>query len=90
MAYRQLTGLSEANPGSLPKRKPVGQYLSYYEMLCVDYDVLILHIGHVLTSITSSPSVGHTTALSARLDCIQLYLVHRAQTVRHLAAETFA
>ena len=59
-------------------------------MLCVDYDVLNLHIGHVQSSITSSLSVSHAAAPSARLDCMQLYLVRRAQTVRGLAAETLA
>ena len=62
----------------------------YYEMLCVKYDVLNLHIGHVQTSITSSLSVSHAAAPSARLDCMQLYLVHHAQTIRRLAAETIA
>ena len=62
----------------------------YYVMLCVDYDVLNLHIGHVQRPITSSLSVSHAAAPSARLDCMQLYLVCRAQTVRRLAAETFA
>ena len=59
-------------------------------MLCVKYDMLILHIGHVQTLKTSSLSVSHAAAPSARLDCIQLYLVHRVQTVRRLAAETLA
>ena len=62
----------------------------YYVMMCVDYDVLILHISHVQSSITSSLPVTHAAAPSARLDCMQLYLVRRAQTVRRLAAETFA
>ena len=62
----------------------------YYVMLCVDYGVLNLHIGHVQSSITSSLSVSHAAAPSAWLDCIQLYLVRRAQTVRCLATETFA
>ena len=69
MAYRYVVGLSEENLGHLPKGKQTSQYLNYYEMLCVDYDVLILHIGHVLTSITSSLSVSHAAAPSARLDC---------------------
>ena len=90
MAYRHIVGLSEANLGCLPKRKWDSQYLSYYEMLCVDYDVLILHIGHVQTSITSSLSVSHAAAPSARLDCMQLCLVRCLQIVRRLAAETFA
>ena len=90
MAYRHVTGLGEANPGSLPKRKPDRQYVMYYVMLCVDYDVLNLHIGHMQNSITSSLSVSHAAAPSARLDCMQLYLVRRAQTVTRLAAETFA
>ena len=59
-------------------------------MLYVDYDVLVLHIGHVLSPITSSLSVSHAAAPSAWLDCMQLYLVRCAQTVRRLAAETFA
>ena len=62
----------------------------YYVMLCVKYDVLVLHIGHVLTPITSSLSVSHAAAPSARLDCMQLYLVRRMQTIRHLATEKFA
>ena len=56
----------------------------------VNYDVLILHIGHVQSLITSSLSVSHAAPPSAWLDCIQLYLVRRAQTIRRLAAETFA
>ena len=52
--------------------------------------MLNLHIGHVQTLITSSLSVSHTAAPSARLDCMQLYLVRCAQTVRRLATETFA
>ena len=59
-------------------------------MLCGDYDVLNLHIGHVQSSITLSMSVSHAAAPYAQLDCIQPYLVGRAQTVRLLAAETFA
>ena len=90
MAYRHATRLSKANSGSLPKRKPDRQYLMYYLMLCVDYDILNLHIGHVQSSITSSLSVSHATVPSARLDCMQPYLVRRVQTVRRLAAETFA
>ena len=62
----------------------------YYVMLCVDYDVLNLHIGHVQSEITSSLSVSHAAAPSARLDCMQLYLVHRVPTVSRLTAETFA
>ena len=62
----------------------------YYVMLCVKYDVLVLHIGHVLSPITSSLSVSHAAALSTRLDCLQLYLVRHAQTVRRLAAEMLA
>ena len=58
--------------------------------MCAKYDELNLHIGHVQSSITSSLSVSHAAAPSARLDCMQLYLVRRAQTVRGLAAETFA
>ena len=80
MAYRHVVGLSEANLGRLPKRKRASQHLSYYEMLCVDYDVLILHIGHVLTSITSSLSVSHAAAPSAWLDCIcsfDLYIARK-------------
>ena len=90
MAYRHLTGLSEANPGSLPNTKLDRQYLMYYVMLCVNYDVLNLHIGHMQSSITLTMSVSHAAAPSVRLDCMQLYLVHRVQTVQHLAAETFA
>ena len=66
----------------------------YYVMLCVDYDVLVLHTGHVpspiMSSLSLSLSVSHAAAPSARLDCMQLYLVCRAQTIRRLAAETFA
>ena len=58
--------------------------------LCADYDMLYVHIGCVQSPITLGMSVSHAAAPSARLDCIQLYLVCRAQTVRHLAAETFA
>ena len=90
MAYGHATGLGEANSRSLLKIKPDRQYLMYYMILCVDYDVLNLHIGHMQNSITSSLSVCHAIAPSARLDCMQLYLVRRAQTVRRLAAETFA
>ena len=59
-------------------------------MMCVKHDVLNLHIGHVQRPITSSLSVSHAAAPSAQLDCIQPHLVHHAQTVRHLATETFA
>ena len=90
MAYSHITGLGEADSRSIPKTKPDKQYLRYYVMLCGDYDVLNLHIGHVQSSITLSMSVSHAAAPSARLDCIQPYLVHHAQTVRRLAAETFA
>ena len=90
MAYHHVVGLSEANPGRLPKKKLARQHLRYYEMLCVDYDVLILHIGNVQTSITSSLPVSHATAPSAWLACMQLCLVCYLQTVRRLAAETFA
>ena len=90
MAYCHITGLSKADSRSVPKTKPDRQYLRYYVMLCVDYDVLNLHIGHVQSSITLSMSVSHAAAPSAWLDCMQPYLVHRAQTIRHLAAETFA
>ena len=62
----------------------------YYVMLCGDYDMLNLHIGHVQSSITSRMSVSHAAAPSARLDCIQPYLVHCMQTVRRLVAVTFA
>ena len=62
----------------------------YYVMLCVDYDVLVLHTGHVPSPIMSSLSVSHAAAPSARLDCKQLNLVRLAQTVRRLAAEMFA
>ena len=48
--------------------KQARQDLSDYEMLCVDYDVLVLHIGHVLSPITSSLSVSHAATPSARLD----------------------
>ena len=56
-------------------------------MMCVNYDVLNLHIGHVQSWIMS---VSHAAAPSTRLDCMQLYLVHCVQTVKRLAAETFA
>ena len=59
-------------------------------MLCVDYDVLVLHIGHVLSPITLSLSVSHAAAPSARLACMQLCLVRRSQTIRCLTAETLA
>ena len=59
-------------------------------MLCGVNDVLNLHIGRVQSSITLSMSISHAAAPSARLDCIQPYLVRRAQTVRCLATETFA
>ena len=62
----------------------------YYAVLSVDYDVLNLHIGHVQSLTMSSLSVSHAAAPSARLDCMQLYLVCHMQTVRRLAAETFA
>ena len=62
----------------------------YYAMLCGDYDMLNLHIGHAQSLIVSNLSVSHAAAPSARLDCMQLYLLHHVQTVRHLAAETFA
>ena len=90
MAYRHVVGLSEENLGRLPKKKPARQHLRYYVMLCIKYDVLNLHIGHVQTSITSSLSVSHTAAPSVRLDCMHLCLVRHLQTVRRLAAETFA
>ena len=90
MAYRQVTGLGKANSGNLPKIKPDKQHLMYYVMLYVDYDVLNLHIGHVQSSTTSSMPVSHAAAPSARLDCMQLYLVRCAQTIRRLAAKTFA
>ena len=62
----------------------------YYEMLCVDCNMLYVHIGCVQSAIMSSMSVSHAAAPSARLDCMQPYLVSHAQTIRHLAAETFA
>ena len=90
MAYCHVTGLGEADSRSVPKTKPDRQYLRYYVILCGDYDVLNLHIGRVQSSITLNTSVSHAAAPSARLDCIQPYLVRRAQTVRRLVAETFA
>ena len=62
----------------------------YYVMLCVDYDVLYLHIGHVQSSITLSMPVSHAAATSVWLDCIKPYLVRHMQTLRRLAAKTFA
>ena len=64
----------------------------YYVILCVDYDVLNLHIGHVQSEITSSLSVSHAAVPSAWLDCMQLYLVYRVQMLgayplRHLHDE---
>ena len=90
MAYRQPTGLRKADSRSVPETKPDIQYLRYYMMLSGDYDVLNLHIGHVQSWIMLSMSVSHVAASSAWLDCIQPYLVHCMQTVRRLAAETFA
>ena len=79
MAHRQLVGLSEANPGQLPMTKWTRKDLSDYEMLCVDYDMLVLHIGHVLSPITSSLSVSHAAAPSVRLDCICSYTLYIAR-----------
>ena len=47
-------------------------------------------MGREQSSITLSMSVSHAAAPSARLDFVLKHLVHRAPTVRHLAAETFA
>ena len=62
----------------------------YYEMLCVDCNVLYVHIGCVQSAITSSMFVSHAAAPSARLDFVLKHLARRVQTVRHLAAEMFA
>ena len=90
MAYCRLIGLGKADSRSALKTKPDRHYLRYYLMLFGDYDVLNLHIGHVQSLIMLSMSVSHAAAPSAWLDCIQPYLVHCAQTIRRLAAETFA
>ena len=90
MAYRHIIGLGKADSRSIPKTKPDRQYLRCYVILCVDYDVLYVQIGCVQSAITVSMSVSHAAAPSAWLDCIQPYLVCCVQTVRRLAAETFA
>ena len=55
MAYRQLTGLSEANSGGLPKTKPDDESYVYYMKMCVAYDML-----HVATALyVQSNNVRH-------------------------------
>ena len=46
----------------------------YYKMLCVDCNVLYVHIGCVQSAIMSSMSVSHAAAPSARLDCMRFAL----------------
>ena len=58
--------------------------------LCVDCDVLYVHIGHMCSLISLGMYVSHATAPSVHLDCVLPYLESRAQTVRRLATETFA
>ena len=59
--------------------KQAGSDLSDYVMLCIDYDVLVLHNGHVLSPITLSLSVSHAAAPSARLDCICSFALYIAR-----------
>ena len=90
MAYRHVTGLDKGDSGSLSKRKPNRQYLMYYVMLCVDCNVLYVHIGCVQSAITSSMYVSHAAAPSAWLDSVLKCLESRSQTVSRLATETVA
>ena len=59
-------------------------------ILCVDYDMLYVHIGCMCSLILSGMSVSHAAAPSVRLGGVLPYLKSRVQTVRHLAAGTFA
>ena len=61
-----------------------------YVKLCVDYDVLYVHIGGVQSPIMSGMYISHAATPSARLDFVLKCLESRAQTVRCLAAEMFA
>ena len=58
--------------------------------MCVAYDVLYVTTGVCALSSTLGMYVSHATAPLVRLDCVLPYLESYTQTIRRLAAETFA
>ena len=70
--------------------EPIEQHCSYFVKLYVDCDMLYVHIGRVHSPITLGMYVSHAATPSVRLDFVLPYLESHMQTIRCLAAETFA